>query len=471
MKQRKSSIGRKMTTLLVILGLITGAMCYLNLMAFSTMGSYAQALADDIHAYEAEVGSSEALTDLTTEIDYLLERIDIKVEGTYIFDVVLVVIAVVITIVAIIVSMRMIVLPTKKVSNTLQEMVDGIQNNEGDLTTRIQVKSNDEIGQIAIGINSFIEVLQKHMLTMRNDSETMISAADKIMTQVDASNENITSVSSATQELAASMEEVSATIQQIADGSASVLEKAQTISNDADSQAATIAEIKSRVDVMRNNVLKNKKETTDVITNIENVLEVSVQESRSVGKIQELTNDILSIAGQTNLLALNASIEAARAGEAGRGFAVVAEEIRVLADNCQQTANSIQDISNIVIAAVGQLSNNASELLTFVNNNVMKDYDSFAGIANQYHQDTDTMNEMLTSFASEASQMASTMNSMNSGINGIAVTMDESARAVSTVAADASDLVSAIMDIQTETTKNKEITDDIATQVGRFKKL
>lgn len=471
MKRKKSSIGRKMTTLLVILGLITGAMCYLNLMAFSVMGSYAQALANDIHEYEAVIGANEELTDLTTDIDYLLERIDIKIEGTYIFDIILVALAIAITIIAIIISMHMIVAPTKKVCKTLQEIVDGIQNNEGDLTTRINVKTNDEIGQIAIGVNSFIEVLQKHMSAMRDDSETMMASAEKIMNQVDASNENITSVSSATQELAASMQEVSATIQQIADGSASVLQNAEDISKDADSQAATIAEIKSRVDVMRTNVLHNKKATTDVIENIENVLEVSVKESRSVGKIQELTNDILSIAGQTNLLALNASIEAARAGEAGKGFAVVAEEIRILADNCQQTANSIQDISNVVIAAVGQLSNNASELLTFVNNNVMKDYDSFAEIANQYYQDTDTMNGMLTSFATEASQMASTMNSMNSGINDIAVTMDESARAVSTVAADASNLVSAIMDIQTETAKNKEISDDIAAQVGCFKNL
>ena len=81
------------------------------------------------------------------------------------------------------------------------------------------------------------------------------------------------------------------------------------------------------------------------------------------------------------------------------------------------------------------------------------------------------MAEVLQGFAEEASKMSSTMNVMNSSINDIAITIDESANAVSSVAGDASDLVGSIMDIQTHANANKEISENIATEVKRFKKL
>jgi len=196
-----------------------------------------------------------------------------------------------------------------------------------------------------------------------------------------------------------------------------------------------------------------------------------VEESKSAVKIQELTQGILSIAGQTNLLALNASIEAARAGDAGRGFAVVAEEIRVLADNSHQAANSIQEISGLVIEAVNKLVTNAKEMLEFMDSNVIKDYDSFVDIMNRYQQDTQELSNMFSDFASEASAMAGTMKNMTSGINDIATTIDESANAVTTVATDASELVEAMVEIQKETHLNREVSQEMIAVVNRFKKL
>ena len=350
MKKRKSSIGKKLLLILIVLGLITMLMCVLNLMAFSVMSSYNKELEQVVKEFEAQSAGGAEMEALTGKIDYLMERIDIKIEGTYIFDIILVVLALVVTVIAMIVSMRMIGAPTKKVSGELEYIVEGINKNEGDLTARINLKSNDEIGQLADGINGFVEALQNYMIKMRDNSEVMTASIDKIMEQVDNSNETVTNVSSSTEELGASMEEVSATVQQIADGSTSILDKIQQINQNADSGVEIVTDIKKRAKVMHTDTMNSKNAATDIIQNIGQVLEVAVKESRSVEKIRELTNDILSIAGQTNLLALNASIEAARAGEAGKGFAVVADEIRVLADNSSKTANSIQEISDIVIA-------------------------------------------------------------------------------------------------------------------------
>lgn len=467
--KRKSSVARKMSGIIIVLGIITALMCYLNLMAYDVLAGYSQSLEETVAALQSASGAEAA--QLTEQADYLMERIDIKIEGTYIFDIILLVVAAIVTIIAIISAMRMIVTPTKKVSGTLENIVNSIQNNEGDLTVRVQVKSNDEIGQLAAGINGFVALLQNNMITMRKNADQLRESMNVVTDKVEVSNGSATNVSSSTEELAASMEAVAATIQEIAGGSTNVLNQAKSISKDADSGAEMVNDLQKRVTAMRDNVVNSRQTTTSVIENIQGALEAAVEESHSVVKIQELTQGILDIAGQTNLLALNASIEAARAGDAGRGFAVVAEEIRVLADNSQQAANSIKEISGLVIEAVNKLVGNAKEMLDFMDGNVVKDYDSFVEIMNRYQQDTQALSNMFSGFASEASAMAGTMEHMNSGINDIAATIDESANAVTEVATDASELVEAMVEIQKETHTNREVSEEMIAVVNRFKKL
>lgn len=471
MKKGKSSIGVKMVLILVVLGIITFLMCYLNLMAYDVLREYNQSLTEEIHGYKSMVENTAEMQNIASDIDFLMERMEIRISGTYIFDIILVVLAMIVTVFAIIVSRTMIVSPIKKVSGELEEIVEAIRNDNGDLTVRIKIKSNDEIGQMASDINAFLEVLQSYMIQMRDDSEVLMNSIDMINKETEESNKNIKNVSSSTEELAASMQEVSATIQQISNGSSQVVEKVQRMSTSADEGVTMVTDIKVRAGSMREETITSKQSATGVFENMGKVLEVSVEESRSVGQIQNLTDDILSIASQTNLLALNASIEAARAGEAGKGFAVVADEIRVLAENSSNTANRIQEISNVVVTAVEQLSENAKKMLEYVDKNVMKDYDAFVGIANQYQQDAEKMEEIFVEFATQANTMAEAMRFVDTNLANMATTIDESTIAVSTVAEDASDLVGAMMEIQNEVENNKKISEEMGAQVKRFKRL
>lgn len=114
-----------------------------------------------------------------------------------------------------------------------------------------------------------------------------------------------------------------------------------------------------------------------MLSEIRDKLSVSLEESSKASLISELTKEIMAISSQTDLLSLNASIEAARAGNAGRGFAVVASEIRSLAEQCRSTAERIQTISTMVNQAVQGLSQNAEELLQYIDSSVMQDYKFF----------------------------------------------------------------------------------------------
>lgn len=267
------------------------------------------------------------------------------------------------------------------------------------------------------------------------------------------------------------MEEVAATLDQISRGSTQILRQVQEIDQSAQDGTANVSEIRNRAKTMKAEAEHSKETAIGIFREVGASLEQAVEESRSVEQINALTGNILDISGRTNLLALNASIEAARAGEAGKGFAVVAEEIRTLADNSRETASSIQEISEVVTAAVNKLASEASRMLNFVNADVVRDYGKFVDIVAQYEKDADEMNDMLIAFAGQAMQMANTMKDMDQGISDIAVTVDESANAVSGVAEDATQLVNAISQIQQETANNQTISKELEGEVKRFEKV
>ena len=361
--------------------------------------------------------------------------------------------------------------PAKGASGKLKEIITNIDNGQGDLTERISVKSQDEIGQLVGGVNNFIEQLQGIMLKIRQESNKLTDLANSITVEIADSNDNASSISATMEQLSASMEEVAATLDEITTGAQEILSASKEMSDEAETGKEFVAGVKGTAVSMRSDAQTSKENTTAMIQEIRAMLEVAIANSRSVEKINELTDEILSISSQTNLLALNASIEAARAGEAGKGFAVVADEIRVLAENSKNTANNIQSISGLVTNAVEELASDANKMIEFIDSAVLADYDKFVDMANSYHDDADHMDEILQNFYGNASKLAETMAQMTEGIDGINIAVDESAQGVTMAAQSTAQLVDALVSIKSESDTNKSISEELQGEVKKFKNI
>ena len=377
----------------------------------------------------------------------------------------------VVIVVAIIIVNATIAKPAKNTGKVLKDIVTKLQNNEADLTERIPVKTGDEIGQMTVGINGFMEQLQSVMRTLKQESEVMMKSAENVRVRLEGSSDNANSVSATMEEMSASMEEIAATLETIVVGNNNVATEITNVGEQVHDGAGLVSEIQVRADEMHRSTVESKESTGEILEEIRQTLQEAVDESRSVDKIRELTGEILSIASQTNLLSLNASIEAARAGDAGRGFAVVADEIRGLADNSRDTASNIQEISELVTNAVDKLAASAEKMLEFIDGKVMQDYDSFVEVVAQYKQDAESVNTILDTISQNTNTISDTMQAMNIGINDISVAIDENAKGVVNVAQSMVTLADEIEQIQEETTKNEKISMQLSDEVKRFKKV
>ncbi|EKO3566552.1 methyl-accepting chemotaxis protein [Vibrio metschnikovii] len=219
------------------------------------------------------------------------------------------------------------VAPLQHVVASLQDVAAG----EGDLTARLKVESQDEIGEVAKAFNAFMDKLHPMIKQLRESAQEVQLAAGELDIQTTQSNQKMNSHCLETDKVVTAVTEMSATAREVANNTNATSQAIESANGQIrDAQHEVNSAIEGISELVREVNL-----TSDAIQDL----------SQRTDKITQVLNVIGEIAGQTNLLALNAAIEAARAGEQGRGFAVVADEVRSLAS---RTQNSTQEISEML---------------------------------------------------------------------------------------------------------------------------
>ncbi|MFS0726168.1 methyl-accepting chemotaxis protein [Paenibacillus sp. 1P07SE] len=330
-----------------------------------------------------------------------------------IITIVILVAAVILCIVFGTVISRVISGPLSKVASLVNRVADG------DLRQTIGIRTKDEIGQLAMAIDSMVENLRSIVGGILTSSQSVSAAA----------------------------EQISASTQEVASGSANQANAAQTINElfvELSSAIHSVAQNTEQASEIAESTMTLAREGGEVIrSSVESMQQVNGQMRRLEGdsqKIGEIIEVIEDIADQTNLLALNAAIEAARAGEQGRGFAVVADEVRKLAERSGEATKQIAGIIK------GMQENTRQSVLAVQESTVLseKTGESFRSIADM----VDESGQKVAEIAAASEEQAAQSSTVLTAVENISSVTEEAAASSEETAATAQSLAQLAEELQ-----------------------
>lgn len=433
-----------------------------NLMAYSALGKNTEA-----YALANGVVSESSMT-IQNEINVMKEHANTAASdareklsdvylGALVSNGIIIAISVTLLMVALYCVIRFVIKPILATNKDIRDIISGIDKGEGELTRRVAVLSNDEIADLGNGINLFMDKLQQILKMIIENTNHMENVVREVGESVATSNDSATDLSAMTEELSATMQDVGHSVSVINNNTENVRGDVEMIAHKSGEINEFSKEMKANADKMESDARNNMDKTNETIGIILEGLGKAIEDSHSVGQVTSLTDEILNISSQTNLLALNASIEAARAGEAGKGFAVVADEIRGLADSSRETANRIQQINSVVVAAVNNLSDNANELVGYIQNAILPEFEAFVESGVKYRDNASYIENAMQEFTAKTDMLKKNIDEIALSISAITTAVDEGAEGINGAAKSTQNLVEDIVNISDKMNENKVI--------------
>ena len=447
-----------------------------NIMAYSALGKNeeAYAIANGVVS-DSSTAIQKDIEVLSTHANDTASEARERLTSVYVSSLVsngiVIIISVILIIVAIYCVMKYVIKPIIATNKDIRDIIDGIDNGEGDLTKRVRVISNDEIADLGNGINLFMDKLQEILKLIIENTNYMENVVAEVDGSVVKSNDSASDLSAMTEELSATMQDVGLSVNTINDNADDILKDVEIIATKSDNINQFSKEMKANAEKIESDARYNMVQTGEKVGNILDVLNKAIEDSKSVDQVNNLTNDILNISSQTNLLALNASIEAARAGEAGKGFAVVADEIRQLADSSRETANKIQSINSVVVAAVNNLSDNANNLVSYLQQTILPEFQTFVDGGVKYKENASYIENAMDEFVEKTDVLKKNMDEIAHSINTITTVVDDGAAGVNNAAISTQDLVEDIVNISNKMIENKGIAQNLKNSTNIFAKF
>ncbi|MBF0572873.1 MAG: methyl-accepting chemotaxis protein [Desulfamplus sp.] len=345
------------------------------------------------------------------------------------------------------------IIVTKPIKRTIL-MIKDIAEGEGDLTKRLRIKHNDEIGELAGWFNIFVEKLQILIRNISRDTEVVDSSACDLSKISSVMSNGVVVLSERSQTVAAAAEEMSANMNSVAAACEQASANINVVAAAAEEMTNTINEIAGSSEQARQITAEAVKKSADALERVNTL-------GQAAKDISRVTEVITEISGQTNLLALNATIEAARAGEAGKGFAVVANEIKELARQTASATLEIKEkINNIQTSTQGSVNE-----ISAISQVIGKVNDIVKNIATAMDEQSSATGEI----AENISQASIGIQEVNENVATSSTVSGDIAKDIAEVNRYTAQISNSSTQLDTSSQNLSELSSKLKSMVGKFK--
>jgi len=332
----------------------------------------------------------------------------------------------------------------------LQDIAEG----EGDLTMRLDVASQDEVGQLSKWFNVFMAKLQSIIKDITGMVDSLSSSSTELAAISEQMSQGIKNASDKSETVSAAAEEMSANMSTMASAMEQSATNTNMVATSSEEMSATIDEISQNANKARGISDEAAHKATDASANMDQLGVAAL----SIGKVVET---ITEISEQVNLLALNATIEAARAGEAGKGFAVVANEIKELA---KQTANASQDIK-VKIESIQSTTSTTVEQISEITRVIDDVNKVVASIAASVEQQSSATKEI----AGNVSQASRGIQEVNQNVNQGSSVSAEISSDIASVNASMNEMAASSNQVNLSAEQLSHLSESLKQMVDQFK--
>ncbi|HDK7155791.1 TPA: methyl-accepting chemotaxis protein [Clostridium botulinum] len=351
--------------------------------------------------------------------------------------------------------------------NKIKDLAERLANY--DFSTSITITRGDEFGQTAVALNTaqenvngLVKIIMENSQDISASSEELSATVEELSSKVETIDTAINNIAASMQESSAASEEISASVEEV-DSSANELSQKAMEGSDNSNQ------FKERATEVKKNSQKAIDESRRIHLEKKSNMERAVEEGRVVDSIKVMADTIASISEQTNLLALNAAIEAARAGEQGKGFAVVAEEVRNLAEQSKDAVLSIQETIVKVQGAFKSSIDTGSDILEFINTQVMEQFDAYGETGSKYYEDSDFVSKMSEEIAAMSEEVTATLGQVSGAVQNMAISAQRSNEEADIIRDSMNETTKAIEQVAETAQSQAELAQNLNEMVHKFK--